>query len=131
MCEGTLDAPAFDNGAATCGASISITLIDKIKKDYPDRIWCIDNFWLDKKGKELTTQLLTLGEKCFIIPPNMTSKDSNDLLKEMNIDRIPMEFVLNNVYEGKIGLFKLSMMNGFVGCVEEKKPYKAKRVQYE
>lgn len=121
ICEGTLDAPAFENGVATCGASISVTKIESIQKKYPKRIWCIDSFWSDKKGKELTTQLLELGERCFIIPKDMTSKDANDILKELQIDQITNEFVLKNVYEGKIGLFQLSMMTAFVGCEDEKK----------
>ncbi len=121
VCEGTLDAPAFENGVATCGASLSITKIESIQKKYPKRIWCIDSFWVDKKGKELTTQLLELGERCFIIPKSMTSKDANDILKELQIDRIPSDIILKNVYEGKIGLFQLSLMNEFSGCVDKKK----------
>lgn len=131
VCEGTLDAPAFDNGISTCGASMSISLIDKIKKDYPDRIWCIDSYWLDKKGKELTTELLTLGEKCFIIPQEMTSKDSNDLLKEMNIDKIPMEFVLKNTYAGKLGLFQLSMKEGYRSVEKKEKQNYNKKINHE
>jgi hypothetical protein len=113
ICEGTLDAPAFDNGIATCGASVSTTLIDKIRKEYPKRIWAVDNFWLDVAGNALTKKLLDLGERCFIIPKEMTSKDPNDLLTEMGINRIPEDFVNKNVYEGKLGLFKLALVDGF------------------
>ncbi len=126
VCEGTLDAPAFDNSVALCGATISNTLIDKVSKLYPKRIWCIDSFWSDKAGKKLTRKLLELGEKCFIIPKNLKSKDANDLLTELNVDKITIDFVNENVYEGKLGLFKLEMMTGFEDC-EEKKPFIKKK----
>jgi hypothetical protein len=126
VCEGTLDAPAFDNSVALCGATLSLMLIEKIQKDYPKRIWCIDNFWKDKAGKELTTKLLEMGEKCFIIPKNMTSKDANDLLKELNVDKISMEYVNENVYEGKLGLFKLAMLDDFIGYEKKFVNYKKK-----
>lgn len=131
VCEGTLDAPSFDNGVATCGASISSSFIDKIKKEYQDRIWCIDSYWFDKKGKELTSHLLTLGEKCFIIPQDKKSKDANDLLKEMNIDKIPTDFVLNNVYEGKLGLFQLAMKDGYRTVEKKENNYQKRKVTHE
>lgn len=128
VCEGTLDAPAFDNSVALCGATISKFLIDRVVKLYPKRIWCIDSFWKDPAGKKLTRKLLELGERCFIIPKTCTSKDANDLLMELNIDKISSEFVSENVYEGKLGLFKLEMMNGFDGCEEKPKYNTYKKV---
>jgi hypothetical protein len=112
--EGTLNAGFYDNGIATCGARVSKNFILNIKKEYPKRIWAFDNFWTDDTGRELTIALLYLGERCFIIPKGYKSKDGNDLALEMGVDTIPMDFVLKNTYEGKLGLFKLSLMDANV-----------------
>jgi hypothetical protein len=112
ICEGTLDACAFDNGIATCGATISDYFIEDIIKKYKNRIWCVDNYFLDTAGRDLTNRLLVRGEKCFIIPKKLTGiKDANQLLTEYfkEFDYIPMDFVRNNTYEGKIGLSKLKL----------------------
>lgn len=121
ICEGTLDAPAFQNGSATCGANFSMMLIDKIKKEYPKHIWCIDNFWKDKAGRKITKKLLEMGERCFIIPKDLESKDANDLLKELNVDEITLDYVLENTYEGKMGLFKLAIIDNFKDYEQNKK----------
>jgi hypothetical protein len=109
--EGTLNAGFYDNGIATCGARVSDSFILKLKKEYPHRIWAFDNIWFDDTGRELTIALLYSGERCFIIPKKYKAKDGNDLALEMNLDKIPMEFVLQNTYEGKMGLIKLSLMD--------------------
>lgn len=109
--EGTLNAGFYDNGIATCGARVSDSFILKLKKEYPHRIWAFDNIWFDDTGRELTIALLYSGERCFIIPKQYKAKDGNDLALEMNLDKIPMEFVLRNTYEGKMGLIKLSLMD--------------------
>ena len=109
--EGTLNAGFYDNGIATCGARVSDSFILKLKKEYPHRIWAFDNIWFDDTGRELTIALLYSGERCFIIPKQYKAKDGNDLALEMNLIKIPMEFVLQNTYEGKMGLIKLSLMD--------------------
>jgi hypothetical protein len=121
VAEGTLDAPAFSNGLGLCGANISQMLIEKVKKKYPNHVWAVDNFWLDIAGNVLTKKLLEMGEKCFIIPKEMTSKDPNDLLTEMNVDEVPDEFIEENTYEGRLGLFELALIDGFKGYVKEEK----------
>jgi len=109
--EGTLNAGFYDNGIATCGARVSDNFILKLKNEYPNRIWAFDNIWTDETGRELTISLLHSGERCFIIPKQFKSKDGNDLALEMKVDTIPMEFVLKNTFEGKMGLVKLSLMD--------------------
>jgi hypothetical protein len=108
--EGTLDAPAYgDQGVSTCGATISDALIRKVRQKFPNRIWCSDNFWTDKAGSDLTMRLLEMGESCFIIPKSMKSKDGNDLLKELDVDVVPENFIEENTYYGKIGITKLRL----------------------
>lgn len=108
--EGTLDAPAFGTqGIATCGATISNTLITKVKRKYPNRVWAVDNFWTDAEGRKLTMRLLEMGESCFIIPNGMKSKDPNNLLEELGVDVIPENFIEENTYNGKMGIAKLKI----------------------
>lgn len=110
--EGTLDACAIENGIATCGATMSESNIKNIIFTYPKRIWCVDNYWVDKAGRDLTNRLLNLGERCFIIPKTYNAKDLNDLLINYfnNENFIPKEFILKNIYQGKLGLSKLKML---------------------
>jgi hypothetical protein len=109
--EGTLNAGFYDNGIATCGARVSSSFISKLKTEYPKRIWAFDNIWNDETGRELTISLLHSDETCFIIPKEFKAKDGNDLALEMNVDKIPMDFVMKNTYKGKSGLIKLSLMD--------------------
>ena len=109
--EGTLNAGFYDNGIATCGARVSDSFISKLKMEYPKRIWAFDNIWFDETGRELTIALLHAGERCFIIPKELKAKDGNDLALELKVDKIPQEFVEKNIYEGKTGLIKLSLMD--------------------
>ena len=114
ICEGTLDACAFENSISTCGATVSDFFLNNVIKDYPNRIWCVDNYWTDEAGRDLTNRLLMMGEKCFIIPEDqIDKKDANDLIKKVFIDKshIPMSYVNENVYEGKasINLLKLKL----------------------
>jgi transcription elongation factor Elf1 len=112
ICEGTLDACAFENGVSTCGATISETFILKIRDKYKSRIWCVDNYWSDVSGRDLTNRLLEMGEDCFIIPKDMLDiKDANDIIKYIFTDTqfIPHDFVQSNIYSGKLGLSKLKL----------------------
>lgn len=112
ICEGTLDACAFQNSISTCGATISDFFVNNVISEYPNRIWCVDNYWNDEAGRDLTNRLLLMGEKCFIIPQEyIDMKDANDLIKLVfkNETFIPMSFVNDNVYEGKVGLAKLKV----------------------
>lgn len=111
VCEGTLDCLAFgDQGIATCGATISDFFINRIRNNFPNRVWCMDNYWDDIEGRRITDKLLNIGERCFIIPYNMKSKDANALLKEMDVNIIPDAFIYENIYEGRLGKVKLGLL---------------------
>jgi hypothetical protein len=110
ICEGTLDACAFENSVSTCGATISDFFVNNVITEFPNRVWCVDNYWIDEAGRDLTNRLLMMGEKCFIIPRDqIDKKDANDLIKFTFKDKmyIPMSYVNENIYEGKAGLSKL------------------------
>jgi len=111
ICEGTLDAAAFEKGVATCGATIGDGFIRDIKRKYPNRIWSVDNFWNDKEGKKLTEKLLLMGETCFILPNDPNIKDSNDLIKTIDGEYITSEMLDKCSYTGKLGLAKLRLQN--------------------
>jgi hypothetical protein len=112
ICEGTLDACAFENSVSTCGATISDYFVNKINDQFPNRIWCVDNYWIDAAGRDLTNRLLMMDETCFIIPQDqIDKKDANDLIKTLFKDKayIPMSYVNDNLYAGKAGLAKLKV----------------------
>lgn len=111
ICEGTLDAAAFEKGVATCGATIGDSFIRDIKRKYPNRIWAVDNFWNDKEGRKLTEKLLLMGESCFILPNNPNIKDSNDLIKTLVCEYITEDMIDKWTYSGKLGLAKLRLKN--------------------
>lgn len=109
ICEGTLDAAAFEKGVATCGATIGDGFIRDMKHRYPNRIWAVDNFWNDKEGRKLTEKLLLMGEPCFILPNDPDIKDSNDLIKTLDSTYISDEMIHKWTYTGKLGLAKLRL----------------------
>lgn len=110
VCEGTLDAPAFRNGVATCGATIGMSFINDVKKRFPNCIWSVDNYWTDDEGHKLTEKLLNMGEKCFIIPKEIEAKDANSLIQFMDWEYVPDDFIKENTFSGKIGLAKLKLL---------------------
>jgi hypothetical protein len=95
---------------STCGANISKILINRVKKKYERIIWSLDNYWTDPTGQKKTNALLELGETCFIFPPEVTCKDTNNLLEYLNVDEIPTDFIEKNLYTGKTGYAKLQLM---------------------
>jgi hypothetical protein len=112
LSEGTLSALAFGKqGLSTCGANISKIFINKVKKQFINPVWSLDNYWIDPTGRKKTESLLAMGETCFIFPHNVTCKDTNDILTYMNWDIIPEDFIKDNLYTGKTGLAKLKIMN--------------------
>jgi transcription elongation factor Elf1 len=110
ICEGTLDACAFENSVSTCGATVSEFFINNVIDQFPHRIWCVDNYWTDESGRDLTNRLLERGESCFIIPKDLIDmKDANDLIKKVfkHETYIPLTWINANIYVGKPGLTKL------------------------
>lgn len=115
ICEGTLDAAAFETGIATCGATISDSFINSLRLKYKKRVWCVDNYWSDAAGRDLTNRLLNMGEDCFVIPKNLPDcKDANDIITKTFKDvlYIPSDFIQKNIYSGIIGLTRLKVMKG-------------------
>ena len=109
VCEGTLDACAFENSVATCGVTLSKWFIRNLKKQFKNVIWAVDNYYKDQAAKKMITKLLDMDEVCFNLPKECKSKDANDYLKEADIDIISNKFILENCYKGKTGLTKLKL----------------------
>jgi hypothetical protein len=107
ICEGTLDACAFENGVSLAGATISESTIKKVKNVFPKRIWCFDSYWFDKKGREMIEKMLKSGERCFIIPKDSKCKDANELLPQLETKYIDVNYILHNTIHGLEGLLKL------------------------
>jgi hypothetical protein len=115
ICEGTLDACAFRNGIATCGATVGESFINSVIKQFPNRIWCMDSFWKDKEGRKLTEKLLKMNETCFIIPKDLENiKDANDYLcKVLKTKYIEDDIIHKCSFKGKLGLSNLKFKQLF------------------
>ncbi len=111
ICEGIIDSEFVDNGVALCGVSTSQEKLDYIKAMWPKRTYCIDSPWSDAAGYNKIFDLLSLGERCFIIPKEYKHcKDMNDLAVALKVFKIPEEFIEKNTYEGQGGWIRLKAM---------------------
>lgn len=110
--EGIIDSWYVDNSIAICNANTKGEKSEFIRKTYPNRVWVMDSPWLDNTGKEKIIQLLEMGEYCFIMPKEYNVKDINELSIILNKKKISNEFIDNNTYFGKCGLFEVKMMLG-------------------
>lgn len=107
IAEGVPDALSFQNGLATCGATLSVDIIQELKRKYPKRIWVPDNIWIDNAGRALIDRLLRMKESCFVFPFGTTQKDANKYIVDNKLQHVPEELIQQNTYTGISGLVKL------------------------
>jgi len=104
IAEGLFDSTFVDNAIATTGAGISTKQIRQMKKDYPHRIWIMDN---DETGLRVTKKLFEAGEKCVLFKRKWKNiKDLNDLVLHLGLEdltEIMKDLTYNNI-EGLIEL---------------------------
>jgi transcription elongation factor Elf1 len=101
ICEGLIDSMFIENSIALCNANIKGELTRHIKRDFPNRVWCLDNPWIDNTGRERTLQLLEQNEKCLVFPSKYKKiKDINDLAIKMKVDIIDRQFINENIFNG-------------------------------
>lgn len=109
-CEGLLDSLFIDNALALCNANITGVNADLIKSKYRDRIWVLDNPWMDKTGYERALSLLEDGETCFIMPKDFRDcKDINDVALKMGVKKVPTQFIHDHTYSGSMDMMKLKV----------------------
>jgi hypothetical protein len=103
--EGLIDSLFVKNAVATTGASLSKQRIKELSKEFPKRVWIMDN---DKKGISISKRLFKMGETCFLFPKKYKDiKDLNDLaiyLEKNDLTKI----VEVNCYNNVEGLIELS-----------------------
>lgn len=73
-----------------------------------ERIWVLDSQHIDSAARNKSIKLLEMGESVFVWPHKLGSKykDFNDIAIDMNVNKIPPDFILKNTFKGKDGLDK-------------------------
>lgn len=110
IAEGIIDSLFVKNCISLCGVGFSDANYNKICNQFPNRIWLIDNPYVDKAGLDTIERLLKLNEKCFVIPKeHIDCKDINDLALKLKIDFIKKDYINSNLIQGKTGICKLKI----------------------
>ena len=106
--EGPIDSYFCKNGLATCGITEnSSRMFTSLQKDQMnklnlfEKIYVLDNQWLDKAALSKSIILADNKEKVFIWPKELkTFKDFNEICVASNKDKIRPEFILKNTHSG-------------------------------
>ena len=106
--EGPIDSYFCKNGLATCGITEnSNRMFTSLQKDQLnklnlyEKIYVLDNQWLDKAALNKSIILSQNNEKVFIWPKELKKyKDFNEICVKLNRDIIKPEFILKNTYSG-------------------------------
>jgi hypothetical protein len=88
------------NGIAVCGLTLTKTQKQQLSKfPFHKKIWILDNLNIvkDNETKQKTLNLLNQSEKVFKWP-SCKYKDFNEMAIEKNMDEIPSDFILKNLY---------------------------------
>jgi len=106
--EGPIDSYFVENGLATCGITENtdkmFTALQKEqinKLNLYEKIYVLDNQYIDKAALSKSIILVDNDEKVFIWPKELKKfKDFNDICVIGNKDKIKPEFILKNTYSG-------------------------------
>lgn len=110
ICEGLIDSMFLNNSIALCNANVTGQTADLIKETFKNRVWILDNPWIDKTGYLRSLCLLNMGETCFIPPKEFRDcKDINDIAIKLNVKSVDMDIINNNLYKGSVGKMKLKV----------------------
>lgn len=117
--EGPLDACFVRNGVAVAGINeghhrftpIQLEQLEELK--FFNKIWVLDNQWLDKTAREKTKILLEMGECVFIWPEKFKQfKDFNELCVHCGLDEVKHGFLKANSTCGKGAIVKFKVLFG-------------------
>ena len=106
--EGPIDSYFVENGLATCGITENtdkmFTALQKEqinKLNLYEKIYVLDNQYIDKAALSKSIILVDNNEKVFIWPKELKKfKDFNDICVLGKKDKIKPEFILKNTYSG-------------------------------
>jgi hypothetical protein len=97
--EGPIDAMFVKNGVSTAGLSMSDIQKTQLNEfPFHEKIWVLDNPSFDQAAKEKTEQLLRRKEKVFNWPDKMPYKDINEMAIFEELDEIPHDVFIKNVF---------------------------------
>jgi len=76
-----------------------------------EKIWVLDNQYIDESAKNKTRILLKDGHTCFIWPKELKMlKDFNDICIKGMRDEITSHFIMSNSFKGLEGIVKLNLI---------------------
>lgn len=97
--EGPIDAMFVKNGVAAAGLNLTETQQKQLAGfPFHEKIWVLDNPSFDETAKEKTEQLLHKKEKVFNWPSGMSYKDINEMAMSEEINEVPYEVFLKNIF---------------------------------
>lgn len=115
--EGPIDSFFIKNGISVGGIQKDSTLVFTSVQEYQinkftfyNKIWVLDNQFIDNSARVKTNILLKEGHTCFIWPKFLKEfKDFNDICVKGKRDFISPQFVINNSFKGLEGIMKLKL----------------------
>lgn len=117
--EGPLDSCFVKNSVAVAGINEGHHRFTSIQADQLDelrlfnKIWVLDNQWIDNAAREKSRVLLEQGECVFVWPEKFKNfKDFNDICKYCNLDEIKRGFIKKNSTCGKGAVLKFNVVFG-------------------
>lgn len=108
--EGPIDAMFLKNGIGVGGINEGENSFTSYQKkqllNFPlhEKIWVLDNQFIDNTSREKTKKLLDKGERVFIWPESMRKyKDLNEYCVDYGLDSVNQDIILENSYTGLKG----------------------------
>jgi hypothetical protein len=111
ICEGMFDSMFLDNCIALGNANVTGRNAKLIYKTFHDRVWVMDNPWIDETGYDRSITLLENDEKCFLMPKeHKDCKDLNDLAIKLGVEELDPSIIENNILIGKKGIARMKII---------------------
>jgi hypothetical protein len=111
LTEGPIDSMFIQNGIGIAGINSNsdtnfTSLQEQQLKGFPfhDKVWVLDNQFIDKTSKEKTKKLLENNENVFLWPESLKNyKDVNEVCVAENKNCFDYEFIIKNTFTGLKG----------------------------
>lgn len=120
--EGPIDSCFVKNGIAVGGINEGFGSFNKKQSDqlsnfkFFQKIWVLDNQWIDNTAREKTIALLEQGERVFIWPEKLKNfKDFNDICVKRGLNEVKHSFIQKYSYFGKTAIPRFKVLLSLVG----------------